>query len=187
MPVPRMSPITKNSRSPGPIARSQLRLFCCRVRALLRHVVRHVGMVRLEEAFRHLVAGNRNTRVIPASGRQNCAYRATTTSVTTITATPPAVAAAPGPYTAAAGPCQRSASRGPPATTTMNTPCIRPRISSVATVCSIDDRYTELTRSPAPATARHSTASQSEWVRPNRATPAPHTQIASGHRDALAA
>ena len=91
-----------------------------------------------------------------------------------------------GPKTAAAGPCHRSASRGPPATTTMNTPCMRPRISSVATVCSIDDRYTELTRSPAPATARHSTASHSGRVRPKQRHRRPPDADRGRHRDALA-
>ena len=41
------------------------------------------------------------------------------------------------------------------------------------------ERYTELTRSPAPATASASTASHSEPVSPNSATPRPHTQIAT--------
>ena len=48
----------------------------------------------------------------------------------------------------------------------MKTPCIRPRISSGAASCSIDVRRTALTMSPAPATARHSTASQSDGRQP---------------------
>ena len=67
----------------------------------------------------------------------------------------------------ASAPARRSPRRGPPATTTMNTPCIRPRISSGAAICSIDVRRTALTMSAAPATARQTTASQSAGANPN--------------------
>ena len=50
----------------------------------------------------------------------------------------------------------------------MNTPCIRPRISSGAASCSIDVRSTALTMSPAPATARQSTASHSDGASRSR-------------------
>ena len=98
-----------------------------------------------------------------------------------MTATPPRVVAGPVPIASAAHPCHRSASRGPPATTTTNTPCIRPRISSVATVCSIVERNTELTRSAAPAAASETTATHSVVVRPGEGDP--ETPQAHGDRD----
>ena len=60
---------------------------------------------------------------------------------------------------------RRSGAR--PTTTTMNTPCIRPRISSVATVCSIEERYTELTRSPAPGDGEEQHRQPQRAVSPN--------------------
>ena len=91
--------------------------------------------------------------------------RATTTIATTMT-TPPDTIATVTDAALASAPARRSPSRGPPATTTMNTPCIRPRISSGAAICSIDVRSTALTMSAAPATARQSTASHSAGREP---------------------
>ena len=161
MPVPRMSPITKNSSSFGPIARlssgwavpplaSVMRSWC--YDPAVRHAPAESEPGRHTDPGRGPVAPERrehrdhderqHDHRDPADRRRRARARSP----------------------AAAGPCHRSASRGPPATTTMNTPCIRPRISSVATVCSIEDRYTELTRSPgpgdAPAPARPATASR---------------------------
>ena len=78
-----------------------------------------------------------------------------------------------GPTRSPSVPCSRSASRGPPATTRKNTPCIRPRISSVAAVCRMAPRNTMLTRSAAPASARNTAATHSLPDSPNAAIAAP--------------
>jgi hypothetical protein len=83
------------------------------------------------------------------------------------------------PTALAIAPARRSPSRGPPATTTRNTPCIRPRMSSGAAVCSIEDRSTALTMSPAPATARNSTASHRVGASPNPMIATPQTTMAA--------
>ena len=85
--------------------------------------------------------------------------------------------ASPGPTAAPPVPCSRSAIRGPPATTTMNTPCIRPRISSVAAVWRIALRNTMLIMSAAPPMARNTTASHSASARPNPTMATPHATI----------
>ena len=60
------------------------------------------------------------------------APRAARASTTTTQAMPPPTHDQVTPNAAALAPARRSPSRGPPATTTMKTPCIRPRISSGA-------------------------------------------------------
>ena len=119
-------------------------------------------------------AGPRHSRgrASPAGRSRRCATgrrgRARTTAperdhaIASTTTTPPDTIATVTATALARAPARRSPSRGPPATTTMKTPCIRPRISSGAASCSIDERSTALTMSPAPATARNSTASHSE-------------------------
>lgn len=64
-------------------------------------------------------------------------------------------------------PCSRSAMRGPPATTTVNTPCIRPRMSSVAAAWRIVPRKTIETMSATPARARKATAHHRLRLSPN--------------------
>ena len=87
------------------------------------------------------------------------------------------------PNTSPSVPCRTSASRGPPRDDQEVTPCIRPRISSVARRCRIAPRKTMLTRSAAPATARKHAATHSERESPKagdgeppRARPRPRSR-----------
>ena len=73
----------------------------------------------------------------------------------------------------AGGPARKSPARGPPATTTMNTPCSRPRIRSGAATCRIVERYAALTMSQAPDSARQTAPTQSSAVRPTDPTASP--------------
>ena len=70
----------------------------------------------------------------------------------------------PSPIRSATAPPSSSPTRGPPATTTMNTPCSRPRIRSGAADCRIVVRKTALTASAAPANAIATSAPHSAWV-----------------------
>ena len=65
-----------------------------------------------------------------------------------------------------AAPCTTSAIRGPPATTTMKTPCSRPRTASSAAVCSMLVRNAEEAMSAAPPTTSISSATTSIGRRP---------------------
>ena len=82
---------------------------------------------------------------VVAAGRPG--RRARPAPPTTTQAIPPATQEKVAPATAAVAPARRSPSRGPPATTTMKTPCSRPRISSGAYTCRIVCRKTAETRS----------------------------------------
>ncbi len=75
-------------------------------------------------------------------------------------------------------PCSTSASRGPPATTTVKTPCIRPRISSVAADSRMAPRNTIDTMSATPAAARNATAIHRFVLRPKPATATPQAATA---------
>ena len=77
-------------------------------------------------------------------------------------ASPPATVAHGTPNSSPADPAVTSPSRGPPATTTMNTPCSRPRNWSGEAACRIVIRNTALTASAAPASARHPAAGQTQ-------------------------
>src|SRR5262249_19899354 len=94
-------------------------------------------------------------------------------------ARPPATQEGVAPPAAASMPARASPSRGPPVTTTMNTPCSRPRSWSGAYTCSIVCRYTAETRSAAPAAASSSTAGHSERARPAAATVRPQAITAA--------
>lgn len=97
----------------------------------------------------------------------------------TTTSSPPPATAARAPRTEPAVPCRTSASRGPPATTTVNTPCIRPRISSVAADSRIAPRKTMETMSATPAAARNATATQRLVLRPKPVIAAPQAITAA--------
>src|SRR5699024_9297509 len=110
------------------------------------------------------------------------AIAATTTPITT--STPPPDAATAVPTDAAATPCATSPTRGPPATTTMNTPWSRPRISSVAESSRIAWRNAAEIMSTAPPNASAASASHSHQADPSGvATPttAPKTTMATPH------
>ena len=87
-------------------------------------------------------------------------------------ATPPHTAIHPSPIRSATTPPRNSPSLGPPATTTMKTPCKRPRIRSGAADCRIVVRKTALTASHAPATAMANSEAHSAWSSVNH-SPAP--------------
>ena len=106
--------------------------------------------------------------------------------------TPPASRVGPSPRPTDAPPVISSPRRGPPATTTTNTPCSRPRRWSGVADCRIEPRKTPESESAAPPTAMHSAARANASVRrgspsgrdcahhttpPNAATAAPHTRI----------
>lgn len=88
---------------------------------------------------------------------------------------PPAASAIVGVVRAAVDPATKSPIRGPPATTTVKTPCSRPRRLSGAATCSIVDRYAELIMSAAPLIAKKNTPSHSARVNPNASTDAAYT------------
>ena len=78
--------------------------------------------------------------------------------------------------------------RGPPATTTMKTPCNRPRTSSSAASCSIVERNAAEAMSAAPATIRPTRHSHSQMpiapsaklaARPDTVMPTPQITIAT--------
>ena len=99
----------------------------------------------------------------------------------------PTTAIQPSPIRSATAPPSSSPTRGPPATTTMNTPCSRPRIRSGAADCRIVVRNTALTASDAPANAIANSAPHSAWVgvshppAPSRQTPRPMMPTAQPH------
>ncbi|SKN79061.1 Uncharacterised protein [Mycobacteroides abscessus subsp. bolletii] len=74
----------------------------------------------------------------------------------------------------------KSATRGPPATTTVNTPCKRPRTSSVATDCRIVVRKAADTMSAMPPITRNTSDSHSSGacaVSPKPTIASPHTTM----------
>src|SRR4051794_37710705 len=93
-------------------------------------------------------------------------------------ATPPEPTEKRGVEADAPAPASTSPSRGPLATTRLNTDDIRPRMWSGVSDCEIVERQTALTESAAPATANASAASQIELNTPAIATPPPQTATA---------
>jgi hypothetical protein len=110
--------------------------------------------------------------------RRKDGTNAATAAIPTRHASPPDTTEVSKPRLATV-PDSRSPSRGPPATTTMNTPCMRPCISSGAACCRIVERNTALTMSAAPAAASSSTPTHSVVVRPNAVIATPQATIAS--------
>src|SRR3954469_10010921 len=80
-----------------------------------------------------------------------------------------------GVATDATEPASTSPSRGPLATTRLNTDDIRPRMWSGVTDCEIVERQTAPTLAAAPATANRSAAGQIEVISPPAAMASPQT------------
>src|SRR3954462_10743894 len=90
-------------------------------------------------------------------------------------ASPPEITDARGGDSAATLPDSMSPSRGPLATTRLNTLDIRPRRRAGVSVCEIVLRHTALTLSAAPAIARSTMAITIEVVTPASAIAIPQT------------
>src|SRR4051812_35697992 len=90
-------------------------------------------------------------------------------------ATPPDTTLKRGVDSDATVPASTSPSRGPLATTRLNTDDIRPRMWSGVSDCEIVDRHTALTLSAAPAIAKRTSAGQSVLIRPAPAIATPQT------------
>ncbi len=94
-------------------------------------------------------------------------------------ASPPPITAVAGEVRSDTDPARKSPSRGPPATTTMNTPWRRPRIRSGVAAWSMVLRNTIDTVSAQPATARKIRPGHSCRDRPKAAMAAPQAATAS--------
>ena len=84
--------------------------------------------------------------------------RATVTTTSTTTRTPPTTGGTHVAVSVASVPANIWPSRGPPVTTTVKTPWVRPRRWSGTAACRIDWRKIALMLSDPPATARHRAA-----------------------------
>src|SRR3954447_26944631 len=98
-----------------------------------------------------------------------------TTATEATHATPPDTTLKRGVATDATEPASTSPSRGPLATTRLNTDDIRPRMWSGVSDCEIVERQTALTLSAAPATANRSAPGQIHLLKPPATTGSPHT------------
>src|SRR4051795_5417644 len=108
-----------------------------------------------------------------ASYFANDGNNAASTPTPAMHASPPETTDSWVPKTAATDPASTSPIRGPPVTTTMNTPCNRPRNASGVATCRIVLRKIALTMSAAPAMPSRSNASHSTLVNPNSAMEPP--------------